>query len=287
MPPDVLVFRAATRRMNPTVRQEIIDRALEADPAAAAAEYLAQFRDDIEGFVRPEVVDAAIVSGCYELPPVPDRTYHGFYDGSGQIRDSTTLGIAHAADGVAVLDLLREAVPPCSPEHTIKDFAATLKMYGIYEVVGDRYAGEWPREQFRKYGIAYRPSDLVRSDLYRELLPMLNSGTVQLLDHPRLRAQLLGLERRTGRAGKDTIDHGPHGHDDVINAAAGALTLAARLAAVPKLALLNGGDTTLSVQEQAEMEEELRQARLAESAGEIEEALASRRFWFPNDPECW
>ncbi len=40
-----------------------------------------------------------------------------------------------------------------------------------------------------------------------------------------LRAQLLGLERRVARGGKDSIDHGPGGRDDVSNAAAGALVL--------------------------------------------------------------
>jgi hypothetical protein len=36
-------------------------------------------------------------------------------------------------------------------------------------------------------------------------------------------AQLIGLERRTARGGRDSIDHPPGGHDDVANAAAGAL----------------------------------------------------------------
>ena len=33
--------------------------------------------------------------------------------------------------------------------------------------------------------------------------------------------QLIGLERRTARGGRDSIDHGPGGHDDVCNAVAG------------------------------------------------------------------
>ena len=39
-------------------------------------------------------------------------------------------------------------------------------------------------------------------------------------------AQFVGLERRTARSGKDTVDHGLGGHDDVANAVAGALVLA-------------------------------------------------------------
>ena len=49
-----------------------------------------------------------------------------------------------------------------------------------------------------------------------------------MLDLPRLRSQLLSLERRTIRgSGKDVIDHPRSGEDDLINAAAGALVMAA------------------------------------------------------------
>jgi len=44
-----------------------------------------------------------------------------------------------------------------------------------------------------------------------------------LLDHPKLIAQLSGLERRTARSGRDSIDHAPGAHDDVANSCAGAL----------------------------------------------------------------
>jgi hypothetical protein len=94
-------------------------------------------------------------------------------------------------------------------------------------VQGDKYAGEWPVEAFAKHGVRYEQSAEPKSDLYRDLLPLLNSGRVELLDHPRLIAQLCQLERRTARSGKDSIDHAPGAHDDLCNAAAGALVLAA------------------------------------------------------------
>ena len=55
-------------------------------------------------------------------------------------------------------------------------------------------------------------------------MPLLTSGRAELLDEPRLVAQLCGLERRTARGGRDSIDHAPGRHDDVANAAAGVLT---------------------------------------------------------------
>ena len=60
-------------------------------------------------------------------------------------------------------------------------------------------------------------SERVKSEIYRESLPMLTSGRVELLDVPRLHAQLVGLERKTARGGKDTVDHGPGQHDDLCN----------------------------------------------------------------------
>jgi hypothetical protein len=90
-------------------------------------------------------------------------------------------------------------------------------------VTGDRYAGEWPRERFRTHGIEYQPSEKPKSMIYGELLPILNSGQCDLLDVPRLASQLCGLERRTTRGGRDSIDHPPGAHDDLANCVAGAL----------------------------------------------------------------
>jgi hypothetical protein len=67
-----------------------------------------------------------------------------------------------------------------------------------------------------------------RSTIYLNLLPALNAGQVKLLDMPRIRSQLLALERRTVRgSGRDVVDHPSAGSDDLINVAAGALVMAA------------------------------------------------------------
>ena len=82
------------------------------------------------------------------------------------------------------------------------------------EVAGDRYAGEFPRELWRSRNIEYKLSEKAKSDIYRELVPALNARRVELLDNRRLHAQLLSLERRTGRGtGRDVIDHAPNSHD--------------------------------------------------------------------------
>ena len=91
--------------MNATVPQRVIDEAYERDPASAAAEFGAEFRTDIESFVSREAVDAAIVPGRRELPPISGITYHAFVDPSGGSSDAMTLAIAHRdKDGRAILE---------------------------------------------------------------------------------------------------------------------------------------------------------------------------------------
>jgi len=103
-----------------------------------------------------------------------------------------------------------------------------VKRYKVREVTGDQYAGDWVRERFKVHGITYRPSNLTRSEIYLEFLPLLNSSTLELLDNTRLVSQLTGLERRVSPNGRDVIDHRQGEHDDVANAAAGALVASAK-----------------------------------------------------------
>src|SRR5262249_18823324 len=67
-------------------------------------------------------------------------------------------------------------------EAVVAEFAVTLKSYRISKVVGDKYGGEWPREQFRKHGVSFEQSAKPKSDLYSALLPAINSGKIGLLD---------------------------------------------------------------------------------------------------------
>jgi hypothetical protein len=142
--------------------------------------------------------------------------------------DSMTLAIAHKEGATVILDAVREVRPPFSPKATVEEYARLLKSYRCTTVYGDRYAGEWPREQFRRHSINYEPAGKSKSDLYRDFLPLVNSSAGDLLDHDRMLHQLVSLERRTPRGGKDSIDQ-PRGlHDDVANAVAGAVVTAAK-----------------------------------------------------------
>lgn len=86
----------------------------------------------------------------------------------------------------------------------------------------------WPAEQFKKCGITYEATDRPKSQLYVDLLPLINSSQIRLLDHARLEHQLINLERSTSRGGRDSVDHPPGGRDDVANSVAGVASLANR-----------------------------------------------------------
>jgi hypothetical protein len=136
-----------------------------------------------------------------------------------------TLAIAHTEGETQILGVIRERRPPFSPEAVVAEFADLLRRYRCSRVIGDRYGGGNVSEAFRKAGIFYELSQLAKSGIYVDCLPLLNSGAADSLDNDRMKTQLLGLERRTSRVGKDTIDHGPGAHDDVANAVAGALVM--------------------------------------------------------------
>ena len=220
----VLVWKASTLQMNSDAPKRIIAEAYEDDPESARAEYGAEFRTDLADFVTRETVDAVTMWGRSELPPEPGVVYFAFVDPAGGGSDSMTLAIGHLTkDAVCVLDALLEERPPLNPEEAVARCAALLRRYGITKVIGDKYAGEWPVARFAEHGIEFEQSARPKSDLYHDFLPLLNARRVELLNLPRLSAQLCSLERRTARSGKDSIDHGPGGHDDLANAVAGVL----------------------------------------------------------------
>jgi hypothetical protein len=232
--PIGIAWNADTLSMNPGIDERIIADAFNDDPLAAASEYghggHVAFRRDVESFLDAEAVRAVTVPGRRELPAVSSARYWAFVDPSGGSQDAFTMAIAHRDGERAVLDCVRERQPPFSPDAVVQEYAELLRVYRLSEVTGDRYGGEWPRERFKAQGIRYVASDATKSDLYRELLPSVNAGRIELLDLHRLAAQLVGLERRTSRGAKNNVDHAPGGQDDLANAVAGALVNAARSA---------------------------------------------------------
>ena len=223
---DVLVVHGPSTAFNPSLPQSVIDAALARDPEAASAEWLSRWRSDLSDFLDRELVEAAVDPGVVVRPPQA-RRYVAFADPSGGRGDAFTTAVAHAEGNNTIVDALFERRAPFDPSVVVGEIGELLRGYRVTEITGDRYAAEWVVEAFRRAGIRYRQSERDRSALYLDALPLFAAGRVRLIDNPRLVHQFIGLERRTGRSGRDRVDHPPGGADDAANAAAGALVLAA------------------------------------------------------------
>jgi hypothetical protein len=220
-------WRAATRDMNGLVPQPTIDKAYEVDPAKAAAEFGAEFRTDVSAFLPREIVESAVDADVVVRPPVENIRYVMFADPSGGQHDAFTAAVCHAEGDVQILDALYERRAPFNLSNAIAEIADLARSYKISEVTGDRYAAQFVVDGFRKVGITYRHSADDRSGLYLNVLGAFTSGRVRLLDNKRLVGQFAALDRRTSATGRDRVDHPATGADDLCNAAAGGLTLAA------------------------------------------------------------
>ena len=146
----VLVWKAPTRTMNPSVKQSIVDAAMERDPASAAAEWMAEFRNDIAAFVDRDVVLACVDVNVKERAATHQHKYHAFVDPSGGSVDSMCLAIGHLEKDLLVTDCLREIPAPFDPESAVDEFARTMRDYACAQVTGDRYSGQWCAQAFEK-----------------------------------------------------------------------------------------------------------------------------------------
>jgi hypothetical protein len=229
----VLVVKATSMQLNPTLPADEIEAEIAADPDLKRAEYLCEWREDISSFVASEIVDAATLKGIAVIPPDPAKSYVAFLDlaggANGKAADSHALGIAFQSEGGdSVLACARE-IKSSNVEAVAAEFSALLKAYGCSFAYADEYGKGWTKGAFTRHGTELRSSPYYKNEVYLNFLPALNSGKVKILDLPRLRQQLLALERSTSRiTGRDTVSHPNAGHDDLINAAAGALVMAER-----------------------------------------------------------
>ncbi|NQT80269.1 MAG: hypothetical protein HQ555_07770 [Candidatus Aminicenantes bacterium] len=236
-PGSTLIWQAPTWTMNKTLTEHDLEKEyLETlGEAEYGAEYCAKFREDIEGYLPLETIDKAIVKNRMFLPPDPEvERYYAFCDPSEGVRkggDSMTLAISHpelvedTEDKVYVLDYIFEAIPPFNNNTVISEIALICKKYNVSEIVQDRHAIGWISKDLEPYDIIVEASDKTKSEIYEYFAVLMNKNEVELLDEPRLKSQITGLQRILKSGGLVKIDHYRGGHDDLINSAAGSIIL--------------------------------------------------------------
>lgn len=224
--PSIIVAKAPSKLMNPTLPDRIIEQAKERDLAAAMAEYEAEFRNDIQSFIDADILYRATRSEPEIIPAMSRCRYVAFVDPAGGGADGFALAIGHREpSGKVIIDLVTERTRT-NPASVTEEYARLLWQYDLKTVTGDRYAGQWVSNEFQRHGVDYIFAEKNRSEIYLDALAMLNSGQLELPPNEKMLRQFQNLERRTSRGGRDTIDHPPGLHDDLANAAAGiAVTL--------------------------------------------------------------
>jgi hypothetical protein len=120
---------------------------------------------------------------------------------------------------------LYERRSPFNPSEVVAEIVALMRQYRCSKIVGDKYGAQWTVEAFARAGARYEPSELDRSAIYMNCLPIFTSGRARLLDNQKMVSQFAASERRTFSTGRERVDPGP-GHDDLCNSAAIALSLA-------------------------------------------------------------
>lgn len=226
---NILVWEGSSKLMNPTLDQRIIDEAYAEDPASARSEYGNEWREDIAIWLPREVIESVVKKGRKELlPNLLKHTYSAFADVSGGRVEDSALAIAHRWERKTIVDSIRLYRSPHDPIAAIRDMSLHLKKFGIKKITGDNYAAEFVKSSFLANKIRYDKCPITASQLYIEVIPIIGSGCVELLDNETLVNQFAGLLRFTRSGGHDKITHGQGSKDDCCNAVAGVIYCTAK-----------------------------------------------------------
>jgi len=223
----VLILRGETTILNPTYSQDTINELIKSDPAFRA-EYLAEWRSDLEQWLPRELLQLAMSGPALSLPDPAHRPYYCGIDPSGGGHDSYTAALCHVEGEKIVVDRIEERFSPLDPAQVTEEFATIMKSYGIKRTKSDRYAGMWPTSAYAKHGVVVEINDQSASELLLELGALIRMGRVVLPESDRLLTQLTQLERKVRSGGHDVVEAPTGGYDDLACALASAVVEAAQ-----------------------------------------------------------
>jgi len=202
----VLYIQAPTWVLNNSIPQAWFDEQRERDPVAFEREFGSVYSADCAAFIDREIAEQQVIPGRHELPPCESIQYTACCDANAGGSDEFGLSIAHVEGDHIVIDVVR-GIRGGKPADTVAEYAALLKTYHVHSVKGDLFSGAWVRDEFLKCGIDYQPLEKNKSEIYLDFLPILMQGRMELLDDRVCFNQLISLERRTSRIGRDVVCH--------------------------------------------------------------------------------
>lgn len=226
--PDVLIWRAPSYLMNPTISRTFLDQLKRHDPMAYEREIEGLFGATETTLLDPRQVEAACRADALHLEPREGFDRAAFVDVSGGRVDRAALAIVHVENGRAIVDALHYWTPPFSPADFVDSCLPLLARYGIRSVRGDQYAASINEDLWRERRIDYQRSHLTRSQILLSMVPVFAGGLCELPNDPLMVREFKALQRRATRSGREVTEHPRSGSDDVCNAVAGAVVHALR-----------------------------------------------------------
>jgi hypothetical protein len=144
---DVLVWRASSILMNPSLKAERLAQELRLDPTRYAREYEGVFQDDLDSFLPASVIDLNIVP---HRPPMPGTVYSASCDATGGSTspnaDTFTFTIMHTegtGDQQRIIQDVLKGWKGADLAGIVKEIAVLLRRYRSSDIRGDKYAGVW------------------------------------------------------------------------------------------------------------------------------------------------
>jgi hypothetical protein len=221
--PDLLVIKATSQEMNPTV---VTDKALATFRRSMAAnifrrEFEAEWGEQVDAFLSLAIIETVVMKGRHQIAPnLHAHSYIAAVDTCGGRNDAFTLVICHAEIKDGRLQIVQDVMLGWTPqdktlnfEAVLNEIAAVCQAFGIKDVIGDDYGAEWPVQAFANVGLNFvKAPD--KSVAYQELHKLITQSEIDILDNRTMIRELSLLERTYHKGGRVRIDHPSRGRDD-------------------------------------------------------------------------
>jgi hypothetical protein len=217
---DHLVWQLPSPAMNPALDELILEKARKRDEQTFRREYLAEFTDDINGWIVPEVLDPCILPGRSALPHIENARYVAAIDPAFSHSDFALAVLHQTENGPIVVDRVARWAgtkkAPLAYEWVCNEILAVLREYGINNVLSDQYCAPVISQHLQTLGIHFDQHSFgshTRTDIFGNLKHLIVQRQIELLDDPVLLRQLRALEEH--RTPNGNIDIRPaHGQKD-------------------------------------------------------------------------
>ena len=183
---DVLVWRASSSLMNPSLDNGNLEREQRLDPQRFEREYMAEFIDDISAWIPGAWVESAVTKGIEKRAPRPPWQYVSTVDQSGLRTDEFTHCVSHLEKNLFVQDFLRAWHATgrgfSDLDSVVKSICEVSAAYGCKTVIGDQASESWVGQKFAEHGMGFRVSEKNTSECYLASEVFFATGRVELLD---------------------------------------------------------------------------------------------------------